>query len=165
MMTEESSNEVQTIDPHALAAGPNALASPSVVEELVRSFMVNVTGIRASYQDRSLPPEDCAPAIDKLSLHFQAIFYGEDADQYPPVTSWNVPGSLGQFICERMGWSKTAQSEAVQMLFHRLASDLLDVIVAAEKGTADEERIQFETQALVDSYRDILMGIPPGHEA
>lgn len=132
------------------------LRSPDVVERQLRQMLSEVVDVRA----RQLREEsvDVEAKLKRLADDLQAIFYGKNPE-FSVDGRWNRPEMLGYAITEICGLGGD-RADAVERLGLRLINEFLDAYMRYEDDQIDDEGFQFECDALIETYVQILIGLP-----
>ena len=138
-------------------AKPGSLGEPSVVDALVREYMSEVVRARKAQNEEGLPDEAVIERCDAAAIRMQDVFFGKEAEQFPPLPAWNTPEKLGVHL-KRVLNMACAENEAARGAFIQLAIETIDVLLEAEEEGSKPEDWQWRIDGAVETYTALLMG-------
>lgn len=137
------------------------LASPEVVEGLVRQFLTECLDARVAIHEERLTPEEGTAKMQDAAKRYAVIFMGGDSTY--AISPWNSPEGLGAHIAANYQGAG-GNEEACDALFLRLAADMMKIAKAHEEEEAEDDAVQFQTDALVEDAVITLLGLPAESE-
>lgn len=135
-----------------LKAGRPYLGTPSVVEGVLRGYLLELKDFRTK---QLLEGDDPRPHVSSAADRLQAIFYGQDKEYL--ASGWNTEDSLGKFLVKDCGIGGDTK-DAVRRIGVRIARDFYKILTAFEADDITDEKTQEKINALVKLFIQALLG-------
>jgi hypothetical protein len=126
------------------------------VDELVRGFLVAVTGARVAYLQGDIKLDDLQREIKAKAKECQDILYGRSHDFV--YDGWNSEPQLGAFLVNGYGVGGDT-GDAVYRLLGKIFKDYATVLTDYEKGVMQEEQMQFNVDAIIEDAVEAFTGV------
>ena len=150
-MKQKPANLIESIEMSAL---PNYLGSVETVERLLRDFLNAALNRRSVGHPDYVPEKSNANDMDVAETKRLAeIFLGGSPD-YPAPQPWNYPGGVDAFIGEQLNID---ESDPII----RLQTALLKLLTAFYQMIQAPPEKHWEIDAIIEQWRNWLLGIPP----
>jgi len=133
------------------AGDDNYLGDPMVVEVLLRTMASNVLDERTRRLGSSAPIEE------HHAVSMAQIFLGQNSD-FTPMMNWNEPGYIDEFVTENLNINETDPLIRMKTFFIVFLIDLYNIAIYSGKPGILDEQWKPQVDALIDYYRDLLMG-------
>src|SRR5688572_5044272 len=139
------------------AGDDNYLGDPETVDMLLRVMASNVLAERKLNRDVGTSLEENHAAA------MTNIFLGKEPD-FTPMHGWNAPGFIDEFVSSAANVQENTPEDRMRTFFLSYLIDTYSLVEYADAPGVLDEQWQPQVGALVDYYRDILIGYIPEFE-
>ena len=141
------------------AMGPNYLGDLVLVDSILRELAQAALNRRAT-----LPIKEAKKLNEMDFARLADAFLGNDTANYTPMTPWNSPGQIDRYIMDalgrRLGWPKGRPERTLKALFNCFVKDMLALEDYAADPNVPQSNWDWQVPAIVESYRNLLIGLP-----
>jgi hypothetical protein len=135
-----------------LASRPNYLGDTAVVVGLLRNL-----ALTALKRRETLPAEDANKLNEADCWRLAGIFLGRDR-HFTPMP-WNSEGQVARFVAQQLDWPDSRPELVMRNMFAGFIGDFYRLADYVAEG-ATEDNWVFQVQGQVETYRDLLLGVP-----
>ena len=132
--------------------------------EMIEAILL--TGLQriiAVVNRKGTEPADYQAALKRECEYAGRIFLGKNKN-FTPLSGWNEEGMIDEFIAK---WTGSSEIDPLQRMTHgvlRFFNEMIELAnTAGEPGILDEQ-VQWQTKAIVDKYKKLLVGMDPATE-
>jgi len=134
-----------------------SLAVPSVVEGIVRQWLMDLMDIRLRWLKDEISGDQAIEEMRLIHKGAQAIFYGR-AEGYE-TTSWNAEQGLGRHLVNKVVGGEV--QDAVFRTFYFAASEILPGLQDHAAGKMNDDMMEAMIEELISRYAAHMLGLPP----
>jgi hypothetical protein len=140
-------------DPSAAAV---YLGDPQAVESILRSFLADALEVLSAEGDQIAVE---AESFDKTMDRVARVFLGEDPKYHMPIVGWHKPGVIdGVLVKLGLANEESSAPDRMKEFFYALFEMLARVIKMSQVEGVEQNQWEWQIQAEIGTYRDILMG-------
>lgn len=141
-----------------VASGPNYLGDSIVLDKLLRSFAKQTLDRRGTMATEEASQKDLEDA-----LGLAGILLGYDG-RYTSMPKWNAEGYIDRFVASTLNVTGQNPQEVVAHVFVRFLLDIYWLVNYANSPGILEEQWAWQIDAIIEHYRNLLLGIRPIEE-